>query len=658
MPRAGVRALSQLLDAGEEVGTVLRACMARGESMGGARCRSTFFGHRSEADALACWSWVASDPDSTLILLAREPSDRYEVSLDFTHPTWKDEYGAAPGFCSGSVLRRVREMRKWMIDFATSHRCILLWTSDLEDYDKLSEKLGALTPDRAAWEAVDAARPGKRRWASPVRPEEESTIDWGADPLEGVDLSNNDWPDPFSTTEQIMALHRPKAPRRFIEAIPEHPRAIVYPWLAKSARWDELRYSLRSIKRHFIDSECPIYIIGDAPPPWFKPGGRVRWKPAQRYVARRSAGYWEAQLMGWQIADEVLWMNDDIYLLKDLGWDDFRVALHEGRLDHKLDEHYHSPNAWQRAMGRATADLMMLRPGMPVWRFATHTPFLLERRKVLEVLRRFSLGHKGSFANLYFNYHRTPRRKCGPLKTRSLPAAKSHRFLNHGHGGPTETTAALLAWRFADPAPWERPDEPAVVITSIGGEMPHLDEFLKHNPDAEWYEDAAPRAKGVELTRRWRSGDQRILDWWARNRTIVQKDRVAFIEADVRITTTLAQAFPAGGHFGCADVVRAGSAWPWFREIESLPEDLRPFACGVNPMSVVVFSREALDALLDVADQARGVFCELRLATLAASVGYPPTVLGSLANVHATRHLTVESGVTHPCKALAAVPQP
>ena len=248
--------------------------------------------------------------------------------------------------------------------------------------------------------------------------------------------------------------HEAKEPRDFRLIEPEYEKAIVIPWLSNAAVWDELKYTLRSIELHWKDKECPIIIIGDAPPVWLKEGGRIRFIHIKEYEESRAAGLWEAWQVGMQIADKVAWWNDDIYLLKDVGWGDIEIALTEGEITDSQDLLRASINGWRRSMGEAVGDL--LNKGLEkVLRFATHTPFLFEREKSLQIFRGYHLNYKGSWVNLYHNHHQTPHTECKPFKTRKLPTTGGESYYNHSHNGPDPKTRTILSEMFPTPALWE-----------------------------------------------------------------------------------------------------------------------------------------------------------------------------------------------------------
>jgi hypothetical protein len=92
----------------------------------------------------------------------------------------------------------------------------------------------------------------------------------------------------------------------------------------------------------------------------------------------------------------------------------------------------------------------------PVWRFATHTPYLFEREKSIEIMREYHIAYKGGWVTLYHNHHQTPHEDCGPHKTNALPCSGNPRFLNHKSGGPNPRTQDELRRLFSTPAPWEK----------------------------------------------------------------------------------------------------------------------------------------------------------------------------------------------------------
>lgn len=258
------------------------------------------------------------------------------------------------------------------------------------------------------------------------------------------------------------------ASHREAMAMEDAPRAIVYPWWSRGAVWEELRYSLRSVEEFFEDKECPIYILTDKVPGWIEPGGRVRVIELDGYERKQGEGMWQAREIGLQLAERVLWMNDDFYLLKRTRWEDFDTAIHAGDITDDLPGLLEDEKGFYRNMARVGMDL--LREGAPrVLRFSTHTPQVYERAKSLEVLRRFHVPFSGGFETLYHNHHGTPCRERDGDRATSLPA-KFARFLNHGKDGPNEATRRGLVAMFPDAAAWEKDGARIEVVSRDAGD--------------------------------------------------------------------------------------------------------------------------------------------------------------------------------------------
>lgn len=175
-----------------------------------------------------------------------------------------------------------------------------------------------------------------------------------------------------------------------------HDRAIVYPWRASAAQWQELKYSLRSIDENFTDRECPIFIVGTEPPAWLKEGDRVKFLHCRSYQ--------RALAVGVQLAEKILWMNDDIALMQPMGWEDFETPRHLGEMSRQRQEDWHwDSNTWKQGVARAITDLS--HRGRSRFDCETHTPYVWRRGKAVEVLATYGIWHKIPMQTLYVNHH-------------------------------------------------------------------------------------------------------------------------------------------------------------------------------------------------------------------------------------------------------------
>ena len=239
-------------------------------------------------------------------------------------------------------------------------------------------------------------------------------------------------------------------PEPFI--VPKHPtieKAIVYPWKASNAKWDELRYSIRSLEKNFTDKTSPIFIYGTESPAFLKNSGRIKFFDEWTYA--------EAVLRGTQSAKKILWMNDDILMLEPCGWEDFETAVHAGKCDTEVAMKWQTDeirNRWRKGLGRAV--LALAECGIdPVMNFSTHTPYVYERDKALEIFKRFGLWEKIPLETLYFNYHKTPCRPIGGFKCKGLPVTPDAVVMNYVDRLITREFKEFVMNRFPDPTPYE-----------------------------------------------------------------------------------------------------------------------------------------------------------------------------------------------------------
>lgn len=483
--------------------------------------RLSYLGREDWATALREWSWLLEMwPEAKIVFLTRDQGEVELSMLATPHLRWVPEYGKCLT-CAGGRVKRVMES---MTDFHILNptRTAILDASQFEDFDATAGVLNALgiPLDRDAWERELAIHSGTRKQLGlpPPAPPGDPAFD-PFHPLATAEdfdahqaaMMARETPkfleiDPFAEdfpVEKLLEIsppravatewetipkepktlklpdgYKPRRPRRFKVRPANHPRAIVYPWLAKGAVWEELRYSIRSVEKHFADKDCPIYVLGDAPPKWLVPGGRVKWMEMRGYRRSQRDGLFEARAVGLQLAEEVLWMNDDFYLLKDCGWDDFRVALTCGDLVNQVPR-LQAGRIGDFSKGKILAAFDLIANGCPrVMNYAVHAPFLFERTKAVEILKRFHINHRGGLETLYHNWHATPNEPQGELLANALPVKQGARTLNHRNSGPGLETAWHMQRMFPDAGPYENPLEMPEIRESIPLATVEIDDGL------------------------------------------------------------------------------------------------------------------------------------------------------------------------------------
>ena len=166
--------------------------------------------------------------------------------------------------------------------------------------------------------------------------------------------------------------------------------SFVYVYLDRVSQSDELRWSIRSVKKH-IKGESEIVIAGDRPS-WFK--GRclnIKKHSGTRY---RDTHMKLSKAVAAGLSDKFVWMMDDIYFLRDFTLKELEINRH-GRTWRKNDKGVIVPKlkakkGWQRVKQR-TVRLLMDNGISTVYDYATHMPHLMEVEKHREIFKRFKL---------------------------------------------------------------------------------------------------------------------------------------------------------------------------------------------------------------------------------------------------------------------------
>lgn len=219
-------------------------------------------------------------------------------------------------------------------------------------------------------------------------------------------------------------------------------RAIVYPWHSEKAVWEELKYSLRSVRKNL--GEVPIFILGDRKPEWLVEKG---------VTFIECPSYEDALVRGVQLAEEICWMNDDIFLLKPMGWEELGVPLIRAESNLKEGKTWQViGNQWRQGLGKVITTLAMGGFGTKV--FSTHTPYVWNREKALKTLDTFGLWFKIPFETLYGNHHDLQGKPVYAFKA-DKPSGGKH-FFNATDETLTPQCRKQLEEMFPEPAPWEK----------------------------------------------------------------------------------------------------------------------------------------------------------------------------------------------------------
>ena len=228
---------------------------------------------------------------------------------------------------------------------------------------------------------------------------------------------------------------------------PTVERAIAIPWHGGDAKWQELRFALRSIDQHFEDKKCPIFIYGTKRPGFIKvEDSRVQYRGAFTYS--------EALTGGLQSAKKVMWFNDDILLLKPTTWADCEIPYYLKQVDKDFLKNFTtSPNPWRAGCVHVLKRLVEM--GITDQKvFSTHLPYVWEREKSVEVFEKFGVFEKMPFELCYFHLFPEGAKLLTTERTQELPNQEAQ-FLNYADRHLTEEFKAAVMELFPNAAPWE-----------------------------------------------------------------------------------------------------------------------------------------------------------------------------------------------------------
>lgn len=176
---------------------------------------------------------------------------------------------------------------------------------------------------------------------------------------------------------------------------------VYYPYFAREARWEELRYSLRSIDKHLKDL-FRVWIVGDLPD-WIRPGS-VTWLRHKRCEGMPENTTFDAITKLMMFIDhpdsglDFIRMYDDIYLVGDCSVVD--INRFRALYDHSGIPDRHG--IWWDQLRRTIREVR--KKGYHGWNTETHLPEMFNKEKMRWVITRYSALEKRLLTStLYFN---------------------------------------------------------------------------------------------------------------------------------------------------------------------------------------------------------------------------------------------------------------
>lgn len=248
---------------------------------------------------------------------------------------------------------------------------------------------------------------------------------------------------------------------------------VVYPYIPSSSNWEELRFSLRSL-RH-LQEDFRVWIVGHCPE-WAK----VNHIKHDRITGRVGTKIYdsthklETVLQHESMSDTILWMNDDQYFLKDVS-----IAA----LDHfycvNLNHEIGTPRTRHQGFIHNTVKTLVDH-GYAGHNCSTHLPMVYRREELLEILQRFKVRSNQLLpSSMWHNIHHHGKapvklRLNDPIKAGfygedspfSIPnhltrsgiekIFKRKMVLSHNNQGLSELLKIAIIDRFGMPSPYEK----------------------------------------------------------------------------------------------------------------------------------------------------------------------------------------------------------
>lgn len=245
---------------------------------------------------------------------------------------------------------------------------------------------------------------------------------------------------------------------------------VYYPYYHNESKWEELRYSLRSIDKH-LKEDYQVYIIGDKPE-WIQ---NVVFISHKRNNEIAETCTYDAisklQLFLEQpgTSQAFIRMYDDICLLQDMT----RSPIAVFRAMYDLNSFKCSGvSFWFEQLERTLNALKS--NGLTTWNTETHLPELFYKEGMKEVFKKFNpLQNRFLTSSLYFNYWYTEQQPViekrthgakfyGDYKEYNYPpevdpaeCCSGKLFLNYNNAGLTDKLKTFIEKRFPEKSKFE-----------------------------------------------------------------------------------------------------------------------------------------------------------------------------------------------------------
>lgn len=252
------------------------------------------------------------------------------------------------------------------------------------------------------------------------------------------------------------------------EDINEHKPdiTVVIPYLRAKSQGDELKFALRSIETHFRCLNYNVVVIGDRED-WFTDSiihidmPVISANPQEDVINKI-----KEILISDQVAEKIIWTNDDIYFISPVEVADIETLKIDGFLKDDGRSGIYSQNRVR------TIDLLKQKK-LPIRNFATHTPVLYRKSLLIELFEVIPELHEGGylFSSVYFNFHYPHHRpaqtdwktdnwslrliSANPNAALFTKLISTKKFLNNAEQGYSQLLVHYLSNTFTEPSKYE-----------------------------------------------------------------------------------------------------------------------------------------------------------------------------------------------------------
>lgn len=263
---------------------------------------------------------------------------------------------------------------------------------------------------------------------------------------------------------------------------------VYYPYLENASKWDELRYSLRSLERFFKEEEYEVWIVGDKPD-WIKNVRHIAHVKNHRIAAsctNDAISKLSAYLEHRDTPEKFIRMYDDIYFIGNRTVNDLEITRYLFTNDELRNGSFTSGGAvWRDQVFRTVSEVERWRAcererlrevEMEKWgeivMTETHCPEVFEKKKLQEVFEIFDvLEDRLLTSTLYYNIFAFDRKLRDRKIERALFYGKENEFsygelkesalagkyfLNHNDEGLDDKLKAFIKETFQDKSRWEK----------------------------------------------------------------------------------------------------------------------------------------------------------------------------------------------------------